>query len=79
MYCRYCGTKLLESANFCTNCGKKVPKSSNSESKPNVEEIIVEVKDEPFMAKASDKVVIGIVAGTMLLSIILILITGMAK
>ena len=31
-YCVYCGTKILDGANFCTSCGAPVTKESENET-----------------------------------------------
>lgn len=70
MYCRKCGNALNENVRFCNQCGTEVI------SVPNVvktEEIIVELKEEKIESKASDKIVYGLVAGTMIISIALII------
>ena len=51
MYCRNCGTKLKDNANFCTNCGekvKKIPENNELEKNKKVKSVaevqIIETK-----------------------------------
>ena len=83
MYCRNCGTKLKDNANFCTSCGEKVKKTpENNELEKNkivksVAEVqIIETKEDPYISKANDKTILGIIIGTMTLSMILIFIAS---
>ncbi len=83
MYCRNCGTKLRENANFCTNCGEKVKKiqaTNELKKKKTVKSVpevqIIEVTEEPYIPKAKDKIVLGIIIGTMIISIVLIFIAS---
>ena len=83
MYCRNCGTKLKDNANFCTNCGekvKKIPENNELEKqgivKSAAEMQTIETKEDPYISKANDKTILGIIIGTMTLSMILIFIAS---
>ena len=55
MFCINCGTKLVEGANFCPNCGKKV---GETPVEPKIEtqvETQIEPKAEPTLAPAPEK------------------------
>ncbi len=82
MYCTNCGSKLKEKANFCINCGakikSKIDKVTNNMlvQKKTTEEQIVEIKEEPFISKTNDTIILGIITITIILSIIMIFTFG---
>ena len=83
MCCGNCGTKLKDNANFCTNCGekvKKIPENNELEKqgivKSAAEMQTIETKEDPYISKANDKTILGIIIGTMTLSMILIFIAS---
>ena len=55
MFCRYCGTKIPDTAKFCKNCGKATTKqkksneqftNQDSENKENQNNVFVNKKDD---------------------------------
>ena len=78
MYCRKCGTKLNEGANFCTKCGtntigKIVEQKVKEEVKIEPKVIEIEEKEEKIESKANNIIVLIIVVLTMLVAIGLII------
>lgn len=77
MYCRKCGNKLRNNANFCSGCGITITdvlstgnnSSDNNVVKSDEKSYWVEQKIE---SKASDKIILGIIAFTIIFSLILI-------
>ena len=85
MYCTQCGNKLRDGAKFCSECGNVVVaevqsndveenvivQQSSIEPTEIVEEIII--PEEKIESKASNKVILGIVFGTMVITFALII------
>ena len=72
MFCRKCGTKLEEDVKFCGNCGSEVIVIQNKLPQPIKEEIVY-VKEEKLKSLASDHFILGVVFGTIVIAIGLII------
>ena len=74
MYCVKCGNKLEDEAKFCVNCGtKRVDLQNVAKDNEIVYEEYKEIAPEP---KASNSVIFGVIALTMIIAIGLILFIG---
>ena len=75
MYCRKCGNKLKENANFCTKCGTSIitkePVNYVQAMPEVVEEIII--PEEKIESKTSNTIILEIVFGTIILALGLII------
>ena len=72
MFCRKCGTKLEENARFCGNCGTEVIIINNIQPQPIKEEIVY-VKEEKIKSLVNDSLIYGVVLGTIVIAIGLII------
>ncbi len=82
MFCNKCGTRIDDDANFCTSCGAKVKKVNGTEEVQENKQVEIEQNNEseitvmaetPKRSKAK-KIVIGVIAVILLVSISLLFI-----
>ncbi len=66
MYCRHCGTKLLDNDKFCGKCGTKIA----------IEKIVYE-EEKPMESKISNTAAVAITICILVLSLTIIICTSL--
>lgn len=69
MYCKNCGSKIVEGNKFCINCGRPIQNSKNSKNK---KENVIYIDEEKIEPIKDNSFVVPLVFGILLASILTI-------
>jgi len=72
MICANCNKNIPDGSKFCTQCGTKIEEEKKTE--PEVE--IVYIEDKKVEQILSDQIIIPLIFGVFVISVLLIMVTG---